>query len=55
MLLPLLLAVTSCAPIGRADCLIFHPIYVSPQDRLTDETVTAILTHNEKWKARCGS
>ena len=53
-LLPLMLAGTSCAPTGRADCLTWEPIYVSKQDVLTDGTVAAILTHNEKWRARCG-
>jgi len=30
------------------------PVYVHPDDVLTDRTVEQILNHNEKWSEICG-
>lgn len=55
-LLALLSGASGCNLIGRADsaCLVFKPIYVSPQDVLTDATIAAVLGHDETGKRLCG-
>ena len=34
-------------------CYITKPIYISPEDVLSDSTITQLLNHNEKWQAIC--
>ena len=50
-----MLGVSACGTVGPAtdSCVWVKPIYVSKQDVLTDGTVEAILSHNEKWKEIC--
>jgi len=55
LLVNLMLGVSACGTVGPAtdSCVWVKPIYVSKQDVLTDGTVEAILSHNEKWKEIC--
>lgn len=48
------LSVTGCSASTRGLCLTDRPILVDRADVLTDATVTAILTHNERYAALCG-
>lgn len=48
---------TSCAKIGRANnsyCQIAKPIYIAPEDVLTDTTAREVLEHNRTGKKICG-
>ena len=58
LLLPMLLTVSACSTGGVASdpCSGFRPILTSMDDRLTRETETAILAHNETGLAlKCWS
>ena len=35
-------------------CLIAHPIYISPDDKLTDPTARQILDHDDTGRKLCG-
>lgn len=56
-LAPILLSVSACAaagPVPTPDaCVWARPIWLHPDDHLTDRTETAILVHNETWVAVC--
>lgn len=39
---------------GATFCQIAAPIYLSPKDKLTDRTATAIVDQNEIGEALCG-
>ena len=49
--------VSACASVGSVSsdfCTLDGPIFVSEQDVLTDKTVEAIVSHNERYEAICG-
>lgn len=52
--LALTLSASGCRSGGHDLCLIDQAILVDAADKLTDATVTAILTHNERLEAVCG-
>lgn len=56
LLLALTLAASACATVGpsASACGWVKPVYVHPDDVLTDRTVEQILNHNEKWSEICG-
>jgi len=55
--LPILLSVAGCATSGPAGpnpgCEWAGPIFLSDDDKITTETETAILEHNETWERVC--
>lgn len=58
MLLPVFLTATLLASCGTTGvvtefCSVASPIYVSRDDKLTDQTARQILAANEKWSALC--
>lgn len=54
LLLPLAGCATKAGP-GRPDpCAAWRPIYVSPNDVLTDATARAILDHDRTGAKLCG-
>ncbi len=52
-----LISVSGCSLIGGGaegnDCSWVSPIFISPDDTMTDRTVEQILAHNETWKEVC--
>lgn len=58
MLLLTLLSVNGCAkngPVIESGCEWSHFIWLSPDDRLTPPTESAIIGHNEARERVCGS
>jgi len=52
-LLPILLSVNGCLTVSGVNepCAGFRPILTHQDDRMTRETETAIIVHNETWLA----
>ena len=52
-----LISASGCSLIGGGgdgnDCSWVSPIFISPEDAMTDRTVEQILAHNETWKEVC--
>jgi len=52
-----LISVSGCSLLGGGqkgnDCSWVSPIFISPDDSMTDRTVEQILAHNETWKVTC--
>ena len=52
-----LIFASGCSLIGGGgdgnDCSWVSPIFISPDDAMTDGTVEQILSHNETWKEVC--
>jgi len=52
-----LISVSGCSLLGGGgegnDCSWVSPIFISPEDTMTDKTVEQILAHNETWKEVC--
>ena len=52
-----LISVSGCSLLGAGqegnDCSWVSPIFISPDDSMTDRTVEQILAHNETWKETC--
>ena len=52
-----IISVNACVMSGSKNinnyCYITKPIYISPEDVLSDSTITQLLNHNEKWQAIC--
>lgn len=53
-LLPLLTSCGGTGPVAGSGCGWVRPIYVSADDRLTDDTARQILAHDKAVKAVCG-
>lgn len=54
MLCLMALPLMSCSATGGGDyCLIYKPVFVSDQDRLTDATARQVLENNLVWRRIC--
>lgn len=54
LLMSFVSACGTAGPVVSDFCTLDAPIYVSEQDVLTDDTVEAIVSHNERYEAICG-
>ena len=57
ILLPLALGACASTPkpeVIDSSCSWVNPIFISKQDKLTQKTASAILSHDDKWEQICG-
>jgi len=52
-----LISVSGCSLLGGGqkgnDCSWVSPIFISPDDSMTDRTIEQVLAHNETWEETC--
>jgi hypothetical protein len=52
-----LISVSGCSLLGVGqkgnDCSWVSPIFISPDDSMTDRTIEQLLAHNETWEETC--
>jgi predicted small lipoprotein YifL len=53
----ILLSLSGCGnagPVPDSFCVVAEPIYLSPEDKLSDRTLRKVLAQNEKGASLCG-
>ena len=52
----ILLSLSGCGGSGpdNSFCVVAEPIYLSPEDKLSDRTLRKVLAQNEKGASLCG-
>lgn len=54
ILIPILFLISACSVGSVTDCTAFGAIYVSKDDKLTQQTKRQVVTHNETGERICG-